>query len=220
MDTFECEALVIGGGAVGLAVGRQLALAGLDTVILEKNRQIGMETSSRHSEVIHAGIYYPKDSLKARLCIRGRDLLIPFCENHSVDYQRLGKLIVATDADQNVQLATIAKLALDNGVHDLTPLSKAKVATIEPALFVTEGLFSPSTGIVDSHQYILALLGDAESAGASLIKRAKTIAVDRIGQSYRVTIENNAEFFVILTRILNSTARDSGHRALLKELMG
>src|ERR1700733_8619855 len=100
MDAFECEALVIGGGAVGLAVGRQLALAGLDTVILEKNQQIGMETSSRHSEVIHAGIYYPKDSLKARFCIRGRDLLYTFCENHGVDYQRLGKLIVATNADQ------------------------------------------------------------------------------------------------------------------------
>src|ERR1700744_2882214 len=99
-DSFSCDAVVIGAGVVGLAIARRLAVAGLETVILEKNAHFGMETSARNSEVIHAGIYYPKDSLKARLCVAGRELLYDFCESHGVGHKRLGKLIVASHQDQ------------------------------------------------------------------------------------------------------------------------
>ena len=121
MEQFEADAVVIGAGAVGLAVARALHLAGHDTVILEKNSHIGMETSARNSEVIHAGIYYPQGSLKARLCVRGKALLYEFCAGHGVPHRRLGKLIVG-HAGQEAQLAAIAKAAADNGVDDIKPL--------------------------------------------------------------------------------------------------
>src|SRR5437762_11316490 len=115
MESFEADAVVIGAGVVGLAVARRLALEGLDTVVLEKNDHIGMETSARNSEVIHAGIYYPQASLKARLCVEGKRLLYEFCASHGVPHKRLGKLVVG-HAGQEGQIAAIAKLAADNGV--------------------------------------------------------------------------------------------------------
>src|SRR4051794_11826532 len=152
MESFETEAVVIGAGAVGLAVARQLALSGLDTVILEKNDHIGMETSARNSEVIHAGIYYPQGSLKARLCVEGKRLLYDFCAAHGVPHKQLGKLIVG-QAGQQAQLAALAQAAADNGVEDLKPLAKREIAALEPDIRAAEGLFSASTGIIDSHQY-------------------------------------------------------------------
>src|SRR5476649_700388 len=131
MESFEAEAVVIGAGAVGLAVARQLALSGLDTVILEKNDHIGMETSARNSEVIHAGIYYAKDSLKARLCVPGKQMLYDFCASHGVPHKQLGKLIVGQSA-QGAQIAAIAKAAADNGVEDLKPLTARQIAALEP----------------------------------------------------------------------------------------
>src|ERR1700761_7624432 len=144
MEQFEADAVVVGAGVVGLAVAR--ALAGHDTVILEKNGHIGMETSARNSEVIHAGIYYPQGSLKARLCVRGKALLYEFCAAHGVPHKRLGKLIVG-NTGQEAQIAAIAKAASDNGVDDLQPLGAAGIAAREPQVAATEGLFSPSTGI-------------------------------------------------------------------------
>jgi len=123
MESFEADAVVIGAGVVGLAVARRLALDGLDTIVLEKNDHIGMETSARNSEVIHAGIYYPQGSLKARLCVEGKRLLYDFCDSHGVPHKRLGKLVVG-HAGQEAQIAAIAKLAADNGVDDLKPLGK------------------------------------------------------------------------------------------------
>src|SRR6201996_6017612 len=127
MERFETEAVVIGAGVVGLAIARALQLAGHDTVILEKNGHIGMETSARNSEVIHAGIYYPKGSLKGRLCVRGKQLLYDFCASHGVPHKNLGKLIVA-NTGQEAQLEAIAQAARDNDVNDLTPLSRAQIA--------------------------------------------------------------------------------------------
>ena len=205
-DSFSCDAVVIGAGVVGLAVARQLAQAGLETVILEKNDHIGMETSARNSEVIHAGIYYPKNSLKARFCVRGRDLLYRFCESHGVGHKRLGKLIVATHAGQSGKLPGIAKQAADNGVTDLKPLRKAEIAALEPDLFAVEGLFSPSTGIIDSHQYMLALLGGAESNGASLVRKALVTKIERIADGYALTVENAATVFTLDARVLINSA--------------
>ncbi len=208
---FSTEAVVIGAGAVGLAVARALALAGRDVLILEKNARIGEETSARNSEVIHAGIYYPKGSLKAELCVEGRKRLYAFCESHGVPHRRLGKLIVATKSDQDHQLAAIRQRATDNGVTDLKPLSKAQIAALEPELSTTGGLFSPSTGIIDSHAYMLALLGDAEAAGASLVRDAEATSVPRNSDGYRLTVRNAGETMT-LKAPCSSIARGCGRR--------
>jgi L-2-hydroxyglutarate oxidase LhgO len=205
-ETFSCDAVVIGAGVVGLAIARALAQRGLETFILEKNAHFGMETSARNSEVIHAGIYYPKGSLKAQMCVAGRELLYDFCHSHGVGHKRLGKLIVATHANQDTQLAAIVKAASDNDVHDLKPLTKAQIAALEPDLFTTQGLLSPSTGIIDSHQYMLALLGDAESAGASLVRDAEVTAIARDGDGYVLTVKNAGEILTLNSRILVNSA--------------
>jgi len=200
MESFEAEAVVIGAGAVGLAVARRLALDGHDTIILEKNDHIGMETSARNSEVIHAGIYYPRDSLKAKLCVAGKRLLYQFCASHGVPHKRSGKLIVA-QAGQDSQLASIAKMATDNGVDDLEPLSGREISAREPEVTAQAGLFSPSTGIIDSHQYMLALLGDM-----TLVRGACVTAVRRIGDGWTLAVDSNGEEFALRTRLVVNAA--------------
>jgi len=160
------DAVVAGAGVVGLAVARALAAQGREVLVLEAADAIGTETSSRNSEVVHAGIYYPKDSLKARLCVRGRHLLYDYCASHGVPVHRLGKLIVATSDGEARALDGIASKAWANGVDDLRPISAAEARALEPALKCTAALLSPSTGIIDSHRLMLAYQGDAEEAGA------------------------------------------------------
>jgi L-2-hydroxyglutarate oxidase LhgO len=205
-EQFSTEAVVIGAGAVGLAIARALALEGREVMILEKNARIGEETSARNSEVIHAGIYYPKDSLKAQLCVEGRYLLYAFCESHNVAHRRLGKLIVASTANQRPQLESLLRQANENGVTDLKPLSRAQVKALEPELSAQEGLLSPSTGIIDSHQYMLALLGGAESNGASLVRKAQVTAIARGADGYALRIENAGNVFTLQARVLINSA--------------
>ena len=170
--TENVEAVVIGAGVVGLAIGRALAQAGRETLILEAADTIGSEISSRNSEVIHAGIYYPAGSLKARLCVAGRDRLYAYCREHGVEHRRLGKLIVASHEDQIPALAALREKAKANGVDDLVWLEGPEVLALEPDLNAVAGLLSPSTGIIDSHGLMLAFQGDAEAAGAMLALRA------------------------------------------------
>ena len=162
------DTVVIGAGLVGLAVARALATAGREVLILESEDAIGTHTSSRNSEVIHAGIYYPQGSLKARACVEGRERLYAYCAERGVAHQRCGKLIVATDAAQLEDLEGIRRRAHDNGVTDVVRLSQAEARAMEPELHCVSALHSPSTGIVDSHALMLAYLGDAERAGAML----------------------------------------------------
>lgn len=162
------DTAVIGAGVVGLAVARALALAGREVVILEAEDAIGTHTSSRNSEVIHAGIYYPKDSLKARACRAGRERLYAYCAERGVPHRRCGKLIVATDAAQLPELEAILARAHANGVADVTRIGAAAARAMEPELSCADALYSPSTGIIDSHALMLAYLGDAENAGAML----------------------------------------------------
>ncbi len=164
MDEVEC--VVVGAGVVGLGIARALALAGREVLVLERNGAIGEETSSRNSEVIHAGIYYATGSHKAKLCVAGRDALYEFCRARGVPHARLGKVIVATSQAQLATLAAIKAQAEINGVRDLQVLDAAGVRALEPELEATGGLLSPSTGIVDSHALMLALQGEAETAGA------------------------------------------------------
>lgn len=162
------DTAVIGAGVVGLAVARALALQGREVVILEAEDAIGTHTSSRNSEVIHAGIYYPQGSLKARACVAGRERLYAYCAERGVPHRRCGKLIVAADASQEDELEGIRRKAHANGVTDVARVSPAEVRAMEPELSCVAALFSPSTGIIDSHALMLAYLGDAENAGAML----------------------------------------------------
>ncbi|WP_374381887.1 NAD(P)/FAD-dependent oxidoreductase [Dongia sp.] len=163
--------LVIGAGLVGLAIARRLARSGREVVIIDSGPAIGTETSSRNSEVIHAGIYYPTGSLKAQLCVTGRKALYRYCAARGVPHRQCGKLLVATDEAQRPALQALANKALANGVDDLQILSVGAARAMEPELQCVAALHSPSTGIVDSHQLMLAYLGDAENAGASLALR-------------------------------------------------
>lgn len=165
-DRVEC--VVIGAGVVGLAVARRLAMAGKEVVVIESADMIGTETSSRNSEIIHAGIYYPKDSLKARFCVAGKHALYDYCAAHGVGHQRLGKIIVATSDDQISELERLKQVAAGNGVPDLEWLTPGDVREMEPAVFCVAALWSPSTGIIDSHGLMLAYQGDAEAHGAMI----------------------------------------------------
>ena len=171
------DAVVIGAGVVGLAVARALAMRGLETVVLERENAIGTGVSSRNSEVIHAGLYYPHQSLKARLCVGGRELLYAFCESHGVAHRRCGKLVVATSPDQRPGLVQLAERARANGVQDLQLLSAVEARALEPALQCEAALLSPASGIIDSHGLMLALQGDLERAGGALALQSPVRAI-------------------------------------------
>ena len=178
------DAIVIGAGVVGLAVARELARAGHETVILEAEDAIGTHTSSRNSEVIHAGIYYPKGSLKARACVAGKELLYEYCVAHGVPHRRSGKLIVATDSSQIEELKQIQQKAHANGVTDVAWMEEAQALALEPALNCVAALYSPSTGIIDSHALMLAYLGDAEDRGAMLALKTRLIGAQVVPDGF------------------------------------
>lgn len=176
MDEFDCA--VIGAGVVGLAVARALALKGREVIVLESEGAIGTGTSSRNSEVIHAGIYYPEGSLKARLCVEGKQLLYAYAAQRGLPHRRCGKLIVATSEAQVGQLDAIAAKARANGVDDLAPLTRAQAQAMEPQLECLAALHSPSTGIVDSHALMLSLQGDLENAGGVVALKSAVIGAE------------------------------------------
>ena len=165
MESFDFDACVVGAGAVGLACGFALAKAGQSTIVLEKKRAIGQGVSSRNSEVIHAGLYYPTGSLKARLCVSGRRALYAFLEAHKVDYRKCGKLVVASEDDQIARLEAIERQALANDVEGLLMVSGAEAMAMEPGLRVVRALVSRESGLFDSHGYMLALRGEIEDCG-------------------------------------------------------
>ncbi|MBM3548578.1 MAG: NAD(P)/FAD-dependent oxidoreductase [Alphaproteobacteria bacterium] len=166
--TETVDAVVVGAGVVGLAIARALAREGREVIVLEAADAIGTETSSRNSEVIHAGIYYPSGSLKAKFCVEGRDKLYRFCAEHGVPHRRCGKLIVATDESQRAGMEKLRAIAAANGAGDLAWLSAEEARAMEPQLACIGALHSPLTGIIDSHSYMLALQGDAEERGAMI----------------------------------------------------
>ena len=206
-DTIDC--IVIGAGVVGLAVARACAQRGWETVLVESENAIGTITSSRNSEVIHAGIYYPKGSLKARLCVEGKQALYAYCESTGVGYRRCGKLIVATNEAQREALHAIEAAARANGVHDLRWVSREEARDIEPALECVAALESPSTGIIDSHGLMLALQGDFESAGGMLALCSPVTGgqIDHGGsqpQPIRLEIGGEEPIELLAHRVINS----------------
>src|SRR5688572_21091133 len=166
----RCEVVIVGAGVVGLAVGRELARRGREVIVLERHGDFGTETSARNSEVIHAGIYYPQGSLKARLCLAGRELLYAYCERQGIEHRRCGKLIVATIESQLAELKKIQMAARANGVQ-LELIEGEQAIAMEPQLSCVGALWSPVTGIIDSRSYMLSLLGEAEEAGAAIAYR-------------------------------------------------
>jgi L-2-hydroxyglutarate oxidase LhgO len=203
--TADVETIVIGAGVVGLAVARALVMAGHEVMVLEQHELIGSETSSRNSEVIHAGIYYPPGSLRATLCVRGKELLYRFCAENGVAHARCGKLLVATHESQLAKLAAIKETAARNGVTDLEPIGGNAARELEPELACVAALVSPSTGIVDSHGLMLALEGHVEAGGGHVVLRCPVERMDRDPAGlFRLTTGGDSPGTITARNLVNS----------------
>jgi L-2-hydroxyglutarate oxidase LhgO len=202
MDRVDC--VVVGAGVVGLAAARALALAGRAVIVLEAAPAIGTGTSSRNSEVMHAGLYYTPGSLKARLCVRGRELLYDYCEAHGIAHRRCGKLVVAIDVVQEDALRALMHRGQTCGVHDLAWLSAAQAVALEPALHCTAAVLSPSTGIIDSHGLMLALQGDAEAHGAMFALRSPLQGLRRVGVGFELAVGGDEPMRLHARCVVNS----------------
>jgi L-2-hydroxyglutarate oxidase LhgO len=200
----QVDAVVIGAGVVGLAVARALALAGREVVILEAADAIGTGTSSRNSEVIHAGLYYAPGSLKARLCVQGRELLYAYCASHGIEHRRCGKLIVATDDTQAPALQALRQRAEACGVHDLQWLDAAQAQALEPELRCIAALLSPSTGIVDSLGLMLSLQGEAEAHGAMLALKSPLQGLRRVVDGFELQVGGDTPMHLQARSVVNS----------------
>lgn len=207
----EVDCIVIGAGVIGLAAARALAGEGRTVMILERERQFGMHTSSRNSEVIHAGIHYRPGSLKARACLSGRELLYRYCAERGIAHRRCGKFIVATSAEQLPQLQAIESRARGSGVFDLEWLDGAEARRREPGLACEAALSSPSTGIIDSHAYMLSLLADAEARGAEIAYGAAVASLRPAPDGIDISIESEPRP-VLRARIVVNAAGLDAHR--------
>jgi L-2-hydroxyglutarate oxidase LhgO len=202
----DIDVVVVGAGAVGLAIARQFARTGRQVIVLERNSAIGQETSSRNSEVIHAGIYYPSQSLKAKLCVRGKELLYKFCQAYSVEFNRCGKLIVASNPDQIQHLQALFQQAFGNGVTDLSFLSKQELNEMELEVRAETALFSPSTGIVDSHGFMLALQADLERYDGTVLCDSTVTRADIDKDGIRFVVNTNGDESELKTTVLINSA--------------
>ena len=204
MEQVEC--VVVGAGVIGLSVARALARRGREVVVLEKESLVGSGVSSRNSGVIHAGLYYPADSLKARMCVAGKQALYRFCDAFGVGHRRVGKLVVATAEDEIEDLVTLEQRARGNGVWDLEWLSSRQAKELEPALECVAALLSPSTGIIDVHDYLLALLGDAERHGALLSLRTPCTGAEILERGIRVDTGGASPIRILCRHLVNCAA--------------
>ena len=216
MEHVQC--IVVGAGVVGLAVARALARAGREVIVLEAESAIGTGVSSRNSCVIHAGIYYPSNSVKARVCVRGKQALYELCESHGVAHQRIGKLIVATDPAQLPALEALREQAAANGVGDLRRLPLEEVRELEPEVDCVGAVLSPSTGIVDVHELMLALQGDAEAGGAWLALATPLLAGSVQGDGIEVETGGDEPMGLRCDWLINCAAL--GAQAVARSLRG
>ncbi|MGH6892612.1 MAG: NAD(P)/FAD-dependent oxidoreductase, partial [Dongiaceae bacterium] len=219
MERAEVDCVIVGAGVIGLACARRIAEAGREVLILEAEGEIGSGISARNSEVVHAGIYYPTGSLKALLCVAGRERLYAYCTEHGVTARRIGKLVVATSADQIPALHTLMDRARTNGVHDLAALTAGEARRLEPEISCVAAFHSPSTGIVDKHGLMLSLLGEAEARGAALARHAPAVR-GRIADDGRALLEvGGAAPLQVSARILINAA-GLGAQPLARNLEG
>ena len=198
----DIETAVVGGGVIGLAVARALADAGQDVMLLERHRRLGSETSSRNSEVIHAGIYYPPGSMRARLCVAGKEMLYRFCMENGVAHRRCGKLLVATHADEMAKLEGIADYAARNGVTEMRRLTAADVKVLEPEVACVAAYLSSSTGIIDSHGLMQALEGAIEAAGGAVVLNTAVASVQANGETFVLETRSGTEPGTLTSRNL------------------
>ncbi len=209
--TADIETLVIGGGVVGLAIARALALAGHEVMLIERHDRLGTETSARNSEVVHAGLYYPTGSMRARLCVAGKELLYRFCDENGVAAKRCGKLLVATTEAELPKLHAIAEQAARNGVNDLVALSGEAARELEPAVSCIAAYLSPSTGVIDAAGLVAALDGHVTSLGGSVVLSTTATSLDRTADGlWRIGIESGGETASLTAkRVVNA----AGHGA-------
>ncbi len=201
----DVETVVVGAGVVGLAIARALALAGREVLVLEQHDRIGSETSARNSQVIHAGLYYPPGSLRAKLCVAGKALLYRFCAENGVAHARCGKLLVATEEAEIAKLEAIAATAQRNGVNDLRRLSGEEVRGLEPEVASVAGYLSPSTGIVDSHALMLALEGHLTARGGAVVLNTTVTGLEAPAHEtadYRIETESAGERSTLTAKTL------------------
>ncbi|MCX6256007.1 MAG: NAD(P)/FAD-dependent oxidoreductase [Bacteroidia bacterium] len=184
----DAEITIIGAGVVGLAIAEKVSEEHSDVFLIEKHPSFGQETSSRNSEVIHAGIYYTKDSLKARLCVEGKRLLYDYCNKYEVPYNNCGKLIVATSEEEITVIEGIRQTAMKNGVDDLVVLGREQISEIEPNIFALKALFSPSTGIVDSHSLMKQYETNTINNGGQVVYGSEVTGIKRISNGYEITL--------------------------------
>jgi len=200
------NAIVVGAGVVGLAIAARLSEKLSNVLVIDKNTSFGEETSSRNSEVIHAGLYYPTDSLKARLCVSGKHKLYDYCQQRHIPHNRLGKLLVGHNAEEEAYLARIVEQAAINGVNDLSWLSQKDIRDFSPELSATCALLSPSTGIVDSHSYMQSLLADLEANGGLFVAQTEFLSAQPSGQGFILELESQGEPLKLNTRYLINSA--------------
>lgn len=195
---------------VGLAVAKELSSKERNIIIVEKNKSFGQETSSRNSEVIHGGMYYPSGTLKAKLCINGRHLLYQLCNEKKIPHKKVGKLIIATDKDELPVLEAILSQGKSNGVEGLKIIMEAQIKKLEPKVSGIAALYSPETGIIDSHRLMDCLLTAAKDNGVTISYNAEVIAIKKNNDGYRVTIKNNGEIVEIkVLVVINCAGLDS-----------
>jgi L-2-hydroxyglutarate oxidase LhgO len=205
------ECVVVGAGVVGLAIARALTLCGHEVIVLEAENAFGTQTSSRNSEVIHAGIYYPTGSLKARTCVSGKALLYKYCQQRRIDFKQIGKLIVATSEAQIKQLEAYQAQGVINGVDDLELLSQQGLQQMEPEARGLAALWSPSTGIIDSHGLMLSLLGDIENAGGTLVLNSRVLGFRQVQDGFEMDVRCGQTSMKLYSGMLINSA---GHGAI------
>lgn len=184
----DADITVIGGGVVGLAIAEAISESFKNVFLIEKHLTFGQETSSRNSEVIHAGIYYTKDSLKSKLCVEGKWLLYDYCKKYKVPYNKCGKLIVATSEEEIKVIEGIRQTAVKNGVDDLLVIDRNEIAELEPNIFAVKALYSPSTGIVDSHSLMKQYETNSINNGCQIVYGSEVTGIQKIGKGYRITL--------------------------------
>jgi L-2-hydroxyglutarate oxidase LhgO len=202
----RADVTIIGAGVIGLTIAAQIAGKGWEAYVLEKNETFGLETSSRHSGVIHAGIYYPRNSLKARLCLAGNHALYKLSEERGIGCRKLGKMIVATTDKEISELEILLDRGQRNGVEGLRILSRHDMRELEPNVDGVAALFSPSTGIIDSHALMKYFIAKAMEGGVQIAYQAKAVAIEKIAEGYKVTVEDGSGEFPFMTRVLINCA--------------
>ena len=218
-SSFDTDVLIIGAGVIGLSIAREIAKKGLGVIIAEKNRFAGTETSSRNSEVIHAGIYYPKDSLKTKFCIEGNKKLYDYCEKYKIPFNRCGKLIVATSDEEINKLFEIKKNIDEIGLVDISLLSKKEIHNLEPELRCSGALFSPSSGILDSHSFIQSLLTELQDLNCTVAFNSKVEKVIHSNDSLITEVNGNNENINIRSKCLINCAGLSS-QSVAKKIIG